>query len=98
MVAWALVPWLNLAIVLATEAAGWAVQTDHSREVANRVAVSFAIVLSLCGARSCASSKPSFRDRDRERCCGGPARKHANRPGPGQRETCRPPVAGRRGD
>jgi hypothetical protein len=47
---WALVPWMNLAVVLAAEAAEWSERTDHSAEVLNRAAVSLAIVLSLWGA------------------------------------------------
>jgi len=50
MLLWSLVPWLNLAVVLAAEAAGWSETTDHSTEALNRAAVSFAIVLSLWGA------------------------------------------------
>lgn len=47
---WTLVPWLNLAVVLVAEAAGWSESTDHSAEAVNRAAVSFALVLSLWGA------------------------------------------------
>lgn len=50
MLVWALVPWLNLAIVLAVEAADWAAATDHSGEILNRAAVTFAILVSLWGA------------------------------------------------
>lgn len=50
MLVWALVPWLNLTVVLTAEALGWTARTDHSTEVMNRVAVSFAILLSLWGA------------------------------------------------
>jgi len=48
--AWALVPWLNLAMILGAESAGWSESTDHSREVVNRVATSLAVALSLWGA------------------------------------------------
>jgi hypothetical protein len=50
MVAWALVPWLNLAGVLGAQAAGWSEATDSTVELINRVAVSFAVLLSLWGA------------------------------------------------
>lgn len=50
MLAWALVPWLNLAVVLTAEELGWAAPTDHSTEAVNRVAVSSAILLALWGA------------------------------------------------
>jgi hypothetical protein len=50
MLVWALVPWLNLMVVLAAEASGWTAVTDPSWEVVNRVATSFAILLSLWGA------------------------------------------------
>lgn len=50
MLVWALVPWLNLLAVLAAEAVGRAVATDHTAEVVNRAAVSSAILLSLWGA------------------------------------------------
>lgn len=46
---WALVPWLNLAMVLWAEAAGRVPDVDRSTEVVNRAAVSFAVVLSLWG-------------------------------------------------
>lgn len=49
LLGWALVPWLNLAVVLATEEWGWTTQTDHSSEVANRLAVSFSLLLALWG-------------------------------------------------
>ncbi|WP_189671045.1 hypothetical protein [Promicromonospora soli] len=50
MLVWALVPWLNLIVVLGAEAFGWTTVADRSWEVANRVATSFAILLSLWGA------------------------------------------------
>jgi len=50
MVTWALVPWLNLAAVLVGQTAGWSARTDRSVEVVNRIAVSFAVLLSLWGA------------------------------------------------
>lgn len=50
MLAWALVPWLNLAVVLTAEELDWATPTDHSTEAVNRIAVSFAILLALLGA------------------------------------------------
>ncbi len=50
MLVWALVPWLNLVAVLGAEAFGWTPVTDRSWEVVNRVATSFAILLSLWGA------------------------------------------------
>ena len=50
VVAWALVPWLNLAVIVAVRAAGWAGTGVPLVEVLNRTAVSFAVVLSLWGA------------------------------------------------
>lgn len=50
MQVWALVPWLNLVVVLGAEAFGWTGVADRSWEVVNRVATSFAILLSLWGA------------------------------------------------
>ena len=50
IVAWALLPWVNLAVVVSAEALDWSDPTDHSTEVLNRAAVSFAILLSLWGA------------------------------------------------
>lgn len=50
MLAWALVPWLNLAVVFTAEELDWTAPTDHSTEAVNRVAVSFAILLALWGA------------------------------------------------
>lgn len=50
MLAWSLVPWLNLAVVLTVERLDWATPTDHSAEALNRAAVSFAILLALWGA------------------------------------------------
>jgi hypothetical protein len=50
VVAWALVPWLNLAVILASDAAGWIRAGILLIELVNRVAVSLAILLSLWGA------------------------------------------------
>jgi hypothetical protein len=50
VIAWALVPWLNLAVVLALGAAGWARTGVPLAEVLNRTAVTFAVLLSLWGA------------------------------------------------
>src|SRR6266702_4130368 len=51
MLAWALVPWLNLAAVYVAGAAEWAgTGTIPAGEVLNRAAVSCAILLSLWGA------------------------------------------------
>lgn len=61
MAAWALVPWLNLAIVLTTEELGWAATTDHSTETVNRVAVSFAVLLALWGTTRIASELARLR-------------------------------------
>jgi hypothetical protein len=50
LVAWALVPWLNLAVILAVDAAEWTRAEIRLIDVLNRVAVSLAVVLSLWGA------------------------------------------------
>jgi hypothetical protein len=50
VVAWALVPWLNLAVVLAVGAAGRAGTGVSWGEVLNRTAVTFAVLLSIWGA------------------------------------------------
>jgi hypothetical protein len=50
VVAWALVPWLNLAVILAVGAGGWARPGVPLAEVLNRTAVSLAVLLSLWGA------------------------------------------------
>jgi hypothetical protein len=50
ILAWSLVPWLNLAVVLAFGAAEWTRTAIPPVEVLNRAAVSLAIVLSLWGA------------------------------------------------
>jgi hypothetical protein len=47
VVAWALVPWLNLGAIVALGAAGWARTGVPLVEVLNRTAVSFAVLLSL---------------------------------------------------
>jgi hypothetical protein len=49
VVAWALVPWLNLAVVLAVGAGEWARSGVPPGEVLNRTAVSFAVLLSFWG-------------------------------------------------
>lgn len=49
-VVWALVPWLNLAVVLSTQAVGWTTPTEAPAEVINRGAVTFSLGLSLWGA------------------------------------------------
>ena len=48
--AWALTPWLNLVVVLMNDRLGWTEPIDLKVEVVNRLAVSFAIVVSLWGA------------------------------------------------
>jgi hypothetical protein len=48
--AWALVPWLNLAIVAAPQRRVWTQTGVPVAEILNRTAVSFAILLSLWGA------------------------------------------------
>jgi hypothetical protein len=48
--AWTLVPWLNLAVIVALGAAGWTRTGVPLIEVLNRTAVSFAVLLSLWGA------------------------------------------------
>jgi hypothetical protein len=57
MVGWALVPWLNLA-VLAWGAGEWAGTGVPVVEVLNRAAVSFAVLLSLWGAARIAAEPP----------------------------------------
>jgi hypothetical protein len=47
---WALVPWLNLGVILGLGAAGWARTGVPWVEVVNRTAVSFAVLLSFWGA------------------------------------------------
>jgi hypothetical protein len=49
-VAWAMVPWLNLAVLVVSGAAEWAGTGVPLMEVLNRAAVSFAVLLSLWGA------------------------------------------------
>jgi hypothetical protein len=48
--AWALVPWLNLGVILAAGAAEWGPTGVPLVEVLNRTAVTFAVLLSLWGA------------------------------------------------
>jgi hypothetical protein len=48
--AWALVPWLNLAVILVLGGDEWARTGVPMSEVLNRTAVSLAVLLSLCGA------------------------------------------------
>ena len=50
VMAWALTPWLNLVVVLMNDRLGWTEPIDLKVEVVNRLAVSFAIVVSLWGA------------------------------------------------
>jgi hypothetical protein len=50
VIAWALVPWLNLGVIVALGAAGWARTGIPLVEVLNRTAVSFAVLLSIWGA------------------------------------------------
>jgi hypothetical protein len=50
VVAWALVPWLNLVLVVHSGAEGWRWAGLPLVEVLNRAAVSFAVLLSLWGA------------------------------------------------
>jgi hypothetical protein len=50
VVAWALVPWLNLAVVLASGTATWAETEVPVGEVVNRAAVTVAVLVSLWGA------------------------------------------------
>jgi hypothetical protein len=49
VVAWALVPWLNLAVVVALGAGEWTGPGVPLGEVLNRTAVTFAVLLSLWG-------------------------------------------------
>jgi hypothetical protein len=49
VVAWALVPWLNLAVVLASRTTGRAETGIPWDEVVNRTAVTFAVLLSIWG-------------------------------------------------
>lgn len=48
--AWALVPWLNLVVILMSGVEGWARTGIPRVEILNRAAVTFAILLSLWGA------------------------------------------------
>jgi hypothetical protein len=50
VLAWALVPWLNLAVIVASGAGGWDGAGVPLVEVLNRAAVCFAVLLSLWGA------------------------------------------------
>jgi hypothetical protein len=50
VLAWALVPWLNLAVILALGAGEWSGAAVPSVELLNRAAVTFAVLLSLWGA------------------------------------------------
>ncbi|HJU97744.1 MAG TPA: hypothetical protein VJ644_07205 [Jiangellaceae bacterium] len=50
VVAWALVPWLNLAVIMAVDGDEWAGTGIPTGEILNRAAVSFAVLLSLFGA------------------------------------------------
>jgi hypothetical protein len=49
VVAWALVPWLNLAVIVALGAGEWTQPGVPLAEVLNRTAVTFAVLLSLWG-------------------------------------------------
>jgi hypothetical protein len=49
MIAWALVPWLNLAVIVALGAGEWTRPGIPWGEVLNRTAVTFAVLLSLWG-------------------------------------------------
>jgi hypothetical protein len=51
VIAWALVPWLNLAVIVAFGAGEWPQRGVPLSEVLNRTAVTFAVLLSLCGVR-----------------------------------------------
>jgi hypothetical protein len=59
--AWALVPWLNLAVILALGAAPWTETGIPVGEVLNRTAVSFAVLLSLWGAARIADELGTLR-------------------------------------
>ena len=50
VISWALVPWLNLAVIVAVGAGEWAQSGVPLDEVLNRTAVTFAVLLSLWGA------------------------------------------------
>ena len=50
VVAWALVPWLNLAVIVVVDGDEWAGTGIPTGEILNRTAVSFAVLLSLFGA------------------------------------------------
>jgi hypothetical protein len=50
VLAWALVPWLNLAVVMASGADNWATTDSPAAEVSNRGAVTLAVLLSLWGS------------------------------------------------
>ena len=59
MIAWALVPWLNLAVVLASGATERGQTGIPVAEVLNRTAVSFAVLLSLRGAARITDELPA---------------------------------------
>lgn len=48
--AWALIPWLNLAVIVSANASSWDQTGIPAVEVLNRAAVTFAVLLSLWGA------------------------------------------------
>ncbi|MFC0680319.1 hypothetical protein ACFFGH_20990 [Lysobacter korlensis] len=50
IIAWSLVPWVNVAIVLTSGGLEWVTTADLSSELLNRTAVSVAVLLSLWGA------------------------------------------------
>ena len=50
VLAWALVPWLNLVVVMASGPDNWATTDSLAAEVSNRGAVTFAVLLSLWGS------------------------------------------------
>jgi hypothetical protein len=50
IIAWSLVPWVNVAIVLAVGGLEWDTTADLGSELINRAAVSVAVLLSLWGA------------------------------------------------
>jgi hypothetical protein len=61
VLAWALVPWLNLAVILAAGAAEWSRTGIPLNEILNRAAVTFAVVLSLWGAARVTAELPTLR-------------------------------------
>lgn len=61
ILAWALVPWLNLAVILALGAGEWAGTSVPLVEVLNRAAVTFAVLLSLWGAARITNELPALR-------------------------------------